>query len=142
MYAKVEVMRRKFGEHELIQLTDTEQPYTGEINYDKLNAAIEEANSEVDAYLASRYTLPLHPIPPFLINIACNLARYYAETGNLSENSPIKIRFDGCMRTLTKIAKGEIGLGGTPAGDSTPTKSSANNVVFTVGRHDFGDRSW
>lgn len=142
MYATVDAMRRKFGERELIQLTDNEQPYTGQVNMDKLNAALSEANSEVDAYIASRYALPLSPVPPFLINIACNLARYYAITGDLSDNDPIKTRFDGSIRTLSKIAKGEIGLGGTPAGDASPTKSSANNVVFTVGRHDFGGRSW
>ena len=142
MYATVEEMKRKFGERQLTQLTDNEPPYTQAINYDKLNAAIEEANSEVDAYIASRYSLPLHPVPPFLVNLACNMARYYAETGDLSENNPIKTRFDGCIKTLTKIADGKIGLGGTPAGASPPTQSSANNVIFQVGRHDFGGRSW
>lgn len=142
MYATVEQLKRKFGESELIQLTDNEQPYTNAINYNKLNAAIEEANSEVDAYIGSRYTLPLHPIPPFLANIACNLVRYYAVTGDLSENDPIKTRFDSSIKTLTKIAKGEISLGGAPAGGSPSTQSSANNVIFTVGRHDFGSSSW
>ncbi len=73
MYATVDGMLKKFGERELIQLTDTEAPYEDVINYDKLNAAMIEANSEIDGYLASRYQLPLPAVPPFLEAIACNI---------------------------------------------------------------------
>lgn len=86
MYATVDGMLKKFGERELIQLTDTEAPYEDVINYDKLNAAMIEANSEIDGYLASRYQLPLPAVPPFLEAIACNMARYHACTGAISEN--------------------------------------------------------
>jgi phage gp36-like protein len=105
MYATVEGMKRKFGESELIQLTETEPPYLDAINMDKLNAAMQEANSEIDAYVGSRYPLPLQLIPPFLTEIGCNLARYYAVTGDLSENDPIKNRYESSIKTLTKISK-------------------------------------
>lgn len=136
-YVTIDAMRRKFGESELIQLTDNEAPYQHAINTDKLNAAMQEANSEIDAYIGSRYALPLQIMPPFLVNIGCNLARFYANTGDLSENDAIKTRYDASIKTLTKISKGELTLGGAPAGDSKPVKTAANNVVFTVGRHDF-----
>lgn len=140
-YVTVEAMQLKFGERELIQLTDTEAPYQDAIDMDKLNAAMQEANSEIDAYIGSRYALPLQVMPPFLVNIGCNLARFYAVTGDLSENDPIKTRYDASIKTLTKICKGELTLGGTPAGDSKPVQT-ANNVMFAVGRHDFGGRGW
>lgn len=136
-YVTVDMMRLKFGERELIQLTDTEQPYQDAINMDKLNAAMQEANSEIDAYIGSRYPLPLQVMPPFLVNIGCNLARFYAVTGDLGENDPIKNRYESSIKTLDKISKGSLTLGGSPAGESTPVQTSANNVVFTVGRHDF-----
>ena len=142
MYATVEGMKRKFGESELIQLTETEPPYLDAINMDKLNAAMQEANSEIDAYVGSRYPLPLQLIPPFLTEIGCNLARYYAVTGDLSENDPIKNRYESSIKTLTKISKGELTLGSSPAGESKPVQTSSNNVVFAVGRRDFGDRNW
>ena len=142
MYATAVAMQRKFGERELIQLTDTEQPYQNVINMEKLNAAMQEANSEIDAYAGSRYALPLHIIPPFLVEIGCNLARYYAVTGDLSENDPIKNRYESSIKTLTKISKGELTLGSSPAGESKPVQTSSNNVVFAVGRRDFGDRNW
>lgn len=142
MYATVKAMKLKFGETILIRLTDTERPYQGVINMEKLNSAMQEANSEIDAYVGSRYPLPLQVIPPFLTEIGCNLARYYAVTGDLSENDPIKNRYESSIKTLTKISKGELTLGGSPAGESKPVQTSSNNVVFAVGRRDFGDRNW
>ena len=142
MYATVKAMKLKFGETILIRLTDTERPYQGVINMEKLNSAMQEANSEIDAYVGSRYPLPLQVIPPFLTEIGCNLARYYAVTGDLSENDPIKNRYESSIKTLTKISKGELTLGSSPAGESKPVQTSSNNVVFAVGRRDFGDRNW
>jgi phage gp36-like protein len=142
MYATAEAMQRKFGERELIQLTETEPPYLDAINMDKLNAAMQEANSEIDAYVGSRYALPLQIIPPFLVEIGCNLARYYAVTGDLSENDPIKNRYESSIKTLTKISKGELVLGGSPVGESKPVQTSSNNVMFGVGRRDFGNGGW
>lgn len=142
MYATVDAMLKKFGERELIQLTDTEAPYEDVINYDKLNAALAEANSEIDGYLASRYQLPLPAVPPFLEAIACNMARYHACTGAISENDPIKTRYDNAVKSLKEIAKGTIAIGGTPAGESAPVQTSSNNVMFQVGRHDWGGNKW
>ena len=142
MYATVDAMRRKFGDSELIQLTDNEAPYLNAINMDKLNGAMQEANSEIDAYVGSRYALPLHIVPPFLVEIGCNLARYYAVTGDLSENDSIKNRYESSIKTLTKISKGELILGGSPVGESKPVQTSSNNVMFNVGRRDFGNGGW
>jgi len=44
MYATVDAMRRKFGDSELIQLTDNEAPYLNAINMDKLNGAMQDAH--------------------------------------------------------------------------------------------------
>lgn len=142
MYATVKAMKLKFGETILIRLTDTERPYQGVINMEKLNSAMQEANSEIDAYVGSRYPLPLQVIPPFLTEIGCNLARYYAVTGDLSENDPIKNRYESSIKTLTKISKGELTLGSSPAGESKPVQTSSNNVQFAVGRRYFGNGGW
>ncbi len=142
MYATVKAMKLKFGETILIRLTDTERPYQGVINMEKLDSAMQEANSEIDAYVGSRYPLPLQVIPPFLTEIGCNLARYYAVTGDLSENDPIKNRYESSIKTLTKISKGELTLGSSPAGESKPVQTSSNNVQFAVGRRDFGNGGW
>lgn len=142
MYATVDAMLKKFGERELIQLTDTEAPYEDVINYEKLNAALAEANSEIDGYLASRYQLPLPAVPPFLEAIACNMARYHACTGAISENNPIAIKYQNAIKSLKEIAKGTVAIGGKPAGDAAPVQTSSNNVMYHVGRHDWGGNKW
>ena len=43
---------------------------------------------------------------------------------------------------LKEISKGTIALGGSPVGESSPVQTSNNSVVLSVGRRDFGGRSW
>lgn len=142
MYVTVDVMVRKFGESELVTLTDNERPYQDVINHDKLQAAMDAANTEIDCYIAGRYKLPLQTIPPFLTDLACNMARYHACLGNVATNGDIQMRYDSAIKVLEKISKGLIQLGGSPAGESEPIKTSSNNVILTVGRRDFGGRNW
>lgn len=141
MFATLDAMRDKFGERELIELTDIEQPYTDAINMSRLNAAMQQANSEIEGYMA-RYSLPLQTVPPFLQSIACDMTRYHASTGAMSENSPIKIRYEAALKTLKEISKGTIQIGGNPTGQTAPIQSSNNAIVMTVGRKDFGGRGW
>ncbi|MBT8175031.1 gp436 family protein [Acinetobacter baumannii] len=142
MYATADAMIEKFGESEIIQLTDIEEPYQYVIDYDKLNKALKHANSQVEGYLVGRYKLPLQTIPPFLESIACDMARYHVCTSAISENDPIRTRYEDAIKTLKEIAKGTVSLGNAPAGESEPVKTSSNNVMFQVGRNDFGGRGW
>ena len=142
MFATLEAMTEKFGERELIGLTDNEKPYQDVINMDKLNAAMDEANSEIEGYIAARYSLPLQTVPPFLKSLACHMARYHACTGTMSDNDPIKTRYENAVKSLKEISKGTIALGGSPVGESTPVKTSNNSVVMNIGRHDFGGHGW
>ncbi|OTG87697.1 hypothetical protein B9T31_04150 [Acinetobacter sp. ANC 4558] len=142
MFATVQSMLEKFGERELIQLTDTQEPYTDQINLIKMQAALDEANSEIEGYIAGRYSLPLQTIPPFLQSLACHMARYHACTGAMSDNDPIRTRYENAIKSLKEISKGAIALGGSPAGESEPLKTANNSVVMTIGRHDFGGKGW
>lgn len=141
-FATREAMIKKFGERELIQLTETEAPYLNEINEDKLKDALDAANSEIESYIASRYTLPLQIVPPFLQALACQMTRYHGNSLVMTEKSPIKMQYDAAIKTLKEIAKGTLQLGGSPVGESAPIQSSNNSVVMTIGRHDFGGRGW
>ncbi len=142
MYVTVDAMIAKFGEDELTALTDTVQPYQESINQIKLNEAIEAANSEIDGYIGTRYALPLQAVPPFLKSVGCDLAYYHACLGDTVLNERAKLRYDNGIKVLTNIAKGVLNLGGAPAGQSEPVKTSSNNVMMAVGRHDFGRGGW
>lgn len=142
MYVTVDAMIAKFGEDELTELTDTVQPYQEGINQIKLNEAIEAANSEIDGYIGTRYALPLQAVPPFLKSVGCDLAYYHACLGDAVLNERAKLRYDNGIKVLTNIAKGILNLGGAPAGQSEPVKTASNNVMMSVGRHDFGHGGW
>lgn len=141
-YVTADLMRERFGDQELIELTDNREPYLNAINFEKLNPVLEMTNSEIDGWVQGRYKLPLPVIPPFLHGLACDIARYHLSAMIITENDPIKIRYEDAKKQLKSIAKGEIGLGGTPAGESEPLDTASNNVIFTVGRRDFGGSRW
>ena len=72
-----------------------------------------DADSIVDSYLkAGSITTPLvFPIPTFIQNIACDIARYYlVDTGDLKEDDIIRMRYKEALAMLKSIAKGEIKL--------------------------------
>lgn len=70
------------------------------------------------------------------------MAHYHACTGAMTDDDPIRTRYDDAVKKLKDISKGIVGVGGTPAGQAEPVKTSSNNVMFQVGRHDFGGKSW
>lgn len=141
-YVTLNAMLEKFGEKELIELTDNEQPYQHQINQGKLQAAMNAANSEIDGYLAGRYSLPLVNAPAFLTSLGCDMAHFHASVGDTQETERTKTRYGIAVKNLTNISKGLISLGGAPAGESVPSKTSANNVQWDVGRRDFGGSRW
>lgn len=135
-YVTAEAMIAKFGENEIIDLTSSSD-LSLEINYEKLQFALDAANSEIDGYLAGRYTLPLKEIPPFLVSLGCDIAHFHASVGETLETGRTKTRYEIAVKNLINISKGLVSLGGAPAGESAPTKTSSNNVMWSVGRNDF-----
>ena len=63
-YATQSDLVDKFGELELIQLTDFDTPAAGGIVASRVDAALARASGVVDSYLAARYQLPLAEVPP------------------------------------------------------------------------------
>lgn len=70
------------------------------------------------------------------------MARYHACTGTMSENDAINIRYKSAQKTLEKLANGQLSIGGNPAGESSPVPTANNNVMWSVGRRDFGGGGW
>jgi phage gp36-like protein len=142
MYATQARMVARFGEREIIALTDTEQPYMDQINTNKLTQAMDMANSEVDGYLMSRYSVPVSAAPAFLIGLACDLARYHAAVGAARQTERDEVRYKAAIKSLENIAAGKLSIGVTPAGGQ-PAAASAQNVIMTnVRPNDFGRGGW
>lgn len=102
----------RFGEDELIQLTD--RANVGAIDQAVLDRAIADAGAEIDGYLAGRYALPLATVPTVLVRLACDITRYF-----LYDKAPpeqVAKRYDDAARFLRSVAKGEVALGADAAG--------------------------
>lgn len=96
---------------------------------EKVSRALDDARSTVDGYLAGRYRLPLSPLPPVLVRIACELARYYLYDDQLTE--PVKQRFEANVRFLRDVASGTLQLGADSETGATP--AAATEVVLHSG---------
>jgi len=135
-YATRQGMIDRFGEDELIQLTDRATPTTDMIDDTVLNAALNDADSEINSYIQARYPLPLASIPLQISRIARDIARYYLYDDSVTET--VEKRYKEALKTLEQIAKGIVHLGLDPVGDTTPSsaspETSANAPVFSQER--------
>lgn len=108
-YITVAVVASRISERELIRLTD--EKGLGVVVESVVDVAIETAEIEVDAYLGSRYSLPLDPVPAIATKLCCDLAIY-----NLYVNSPSGVPEDRQTQASTaramleKIAAGKLDI--------------------------------
>jgi len=134
MYAACQDMREAFGEEELLALTDREQ--TGRVDEDVAGAALVRASDEADSYLAGRYAVPVAPVPPVLVAMVCDIARYRLTGGAAQETDPIAERYRLAIAWLSRVAEGKADLPGVglPA-------SGGDNIRFATGRRVFTRQS-
>jgi phage gp36-like protein len=114
----------RYSEAEIIQLTDRTEPATGTVVTVVLNRALDDATAEIDIYLASRYILPLTTVPPMIVQICADIARY-----RLYDDAPtdeVRLRYEDAIKLLTLISKGTVSLGITPP----PTASATSGPSY------------
>jgi phage gp36-like protein len=114
-YATQADLEARFGADELTQLTD--RVGAGVPDAAIVARALADADAEIDGYLASRYALPLATVPPVLVRIACDIARYRLWEDRASEE--VRRRYEDARRMLESIARGQVSLG-LPAASSAP----------------------
>ncbi|EKE75189.1 gp436 family protein [Gallaecimonas xiamenensis] len=128
MYAALADMQARFGEVELVDLTD--RTGTGAIDQAVLDNALDDAAATIDGYLGARYPLPLATVPAVLTRVACDLARYYLYDERATE--AVTKRHDDALKMLRSIGDGTVTLGlpdaQTPEGSNTSTIESAGSV--------------
>lgn len=122
-YATVQDMIARFGELEMIQLTD---PEIAAVQTDKAQLKIDDAQAFADAYVGRSYRLPLQGCakpapapgnvaavtyvpPPQLVRIVCDVARYYLYTA-LAPEHEVYLRFKAAEKELQAIANGDAVL--------------------------------
>lgn len=96
----------RFGEQELIQLTDRDG--SGVIDDAVLAQAIGEASSEIDSYLRSRYPLPLRSTTSELARVAGDIARYRLYDDRMIDI--VETRYKQAVDWLKAISSGRASL--------------------------------
>jgi len=106
VYCTQQELVTRYGETELIQLTDREA-LLGAIDTTVLNAAIADASAEIDAYLLDGgYALPLTNVPQTLLRHACQITRYYLYDGVRPEQ--VQRDYQESIRWLERVASGQV----------------------------------
>ncbi len=123
-YATQQDLVDRFGNDELIQLTDRDN--TGAIDAMVVSRALGDADAEINGYLAAQYTLPLASVPAVLVRLACDIARYQLSADRVTES--VRDRYKDAVAFLKSLSKGEAQLGVETGQPAQPTESG---VAFT-----------
>lgn len=93
-----------------------------------VNKALEDADDEINARIASRYQVPLASAPKIVHRYACDLARFYLYEDQATEQ--IEKRHEEALKFLDAVGKGRISIGpdnqgapAAPSGDAAQMES-------------------
>ncbi|HDR1365455.1 gp436 family protein [Pasteurella multocida] len=115
-YCTIDDLITAFGADEIHRLIATDE---------EAEKAIDDAQAEIDMYLADRYTLPTQSVPKSLNRIACDIAHYYLYN-SVDDTSTVYLRYKQRIKQLSDVASGKLSLGL----DGNNEKPSENQVVF------------
>lgn len=133
-YATTQDLVERFGQDEMIQLTNREIPRGDALDGAVVARAIADAAGDIDARLGGRYPVPLPRVPRIINRIACDLARYYLYENAATEQ--VTERYKASIKALDGIAKGDIQIGVDDSGKATP--SAGGDAKMTSGGRIFG----
>ncbi len=109
-YATVDDMVELFGDREIVELTNLDNPGAETIDEPRLEKALDYASREVDSYLtAAQYQLPLPSVPLVLRNKVADIARYHLDSYRARED--VRQRYEDAVKWLGLLASGKVSLG-------------------------------
>lgn len=130
-YATQQDLIDRYGEEELVQLTD--RSGVGAIDGSMVDRALADADAEINGYLTARYSLPLSAVPAVLVRVAADMARYYLFGDAMIDT--VKNRYDNAIKLLKGVSAGQVELGVAVAASPVETAGgvsvSATDRVFS-----------
>lgn len=99
--------------------TLTDDAGAGAIDQAKIDRAIQQAQSEIDAYAQKQYPVPFDPVPDIIVKVCADIALYnlFSRRGFTEDGGDrvIQERYKAAVKLLENLAKGLVTLGGAPA---------------------------
>lgn len=99
---------------------------TDDLNDTAINEALEQADDEINSYLARRYVLPLLTVPSLLGKLAITIAFYWLADRDQQATNMMTDRYKSALETLKEISNGRRELGLPTL--QTPTEGAVGKV--------------
>lgn len=109
-YATLQDLVDRFGEDELIQLTDRTNRPASTIVAAVAQLHLDDADAIIDGYLAKLYTLPLSVVPGSVTKTACDLARYFLHGKAAEKDGAVATNYRNAVKWLESVATGVVVL--------------------------------
>jgi phage gp36-like protein len=103
----------------------------------RIDQALVEATSQIDAFVGGRYELPLPLVPEVLKAFAVDLALYRLALRTGRPRDELRKRYEDAVSFLKSVAKGEAKLPGIDTGNAAPdalADAGSSSDVATVSR--------
>lgn len=134
-YATQQDLVDRFGEEELIQLTDRTNIPVSTLDPVVVGRALNDASAFIDSYLTKVVKLPLVAVPEVLVKTASDIARYYLHGKAADKESPVTRAYSEATAWLRDVSRGLVELSSEgetpPAAGGGSVKAVAPNRVFT-----------
>ena len=126
-YAIVTDMQARYPNRDLVQLTN-EDPTVTTVNTGFLTTFLNDASDEIDAYLESRFALPLTDPPAILTRLCCAIAMYHLNSLRpIHDLADTKDKYEKAIAFLQEVSDGKRTLGLST--DSQEPADPANPAV-------------
>jgi len=113
-YCTLDDIVKLIPEAALIELTDDEG--TGEVSAERVSESIAQADSEIDGYCGTKYSVPFTTAPAVIKKCSVDIAIYNLYSRQMEEIPETRAdRYKNAIRFLGLVAKGEISLGLDPS---------------------------
>jgi phage gp36-like protein len=139
MYCTVSDLINAMRRLPLVQLTDDEK--IGEVNEDRVNAAVMRAEALIDSYCAARYAIPFvdGAVPEVIRSLSISITVFNLyQRNDLDIPDKIRAGYDDAVARLKDISRGVSSLGVTPeperaSEDAPMCNKTASDKIFTPG---------
>jgi phage gp36-like protein len=129
-YASPNDLQARYPNRDLIQISN-EDPTVTTVNAAFLQTRLDDASTEIDAYLEARFALPLLDPPSILTRLCCEIAMYHLQALRpIHDLAYIKDQYEKTLSFLDDVANGKRTLG--LATDSAEPTDPTNPAVVWV----------